>query len=151
MTDTNTPAATLAEQIKQQLTEGREKINAQLSTLLSKQEQDMEKVRAKYADQVSALQAELAEADQVLSNFSGGRKRATNQGSGGRGRPRGSGKRADEAVEIIKAQPGVTIPEIAERMGIGPNYLYRVLPGLVDAGRVWKDGNGWHPAHQPNA
>src|SRR5918997_4251735 len=38
---------------------------------------------------------------------------------------------------------GITIPEIAEKMGIKQNYLYRVLPGLADDGLVVKDGGGW--------
>lgn len=64
---------------------------------------------------------------------------------GRRGRPQGSGKRAEQALALVTAQPGITIPEIAERMGIKHNYLYRVLPGLAIEGRVKKDGRGWHP------
>jgi len=30
-------------------------------------------------------------------------------------------------------------------MGIKQNYLYRVLPGLAEEGKVVKDGRGWHP------
>ena len=50
-------------------------------------------------------------------------------GGGRRGRPRGSGTRALQTLELVKAQPGITIPEIASAMGIKQNYLYRVLPG----------------------
>jgi len=66
-------------------------------------------------------------------------------GSGRRGRPKGSGTRGAEALALVKASPGITIPEIAEKMGIKQNYLYRVLPGLADDGLVTKDGRGWHP------
>ncbi len=73
-------------------------------------------------------------------------KRASTQaGHGRRGRPKGGGKRAVEALEHITAQPGITIPELANRMGIKQNYLYRVLPTLVQAGSVVKQGKGWHP------
>jgi len=64
--------------------------------------------------------------------------------SGKRGRPRGSGTRANQALELVKARPGITIPELAEAMGIKQNYLYRVLPGLADEGKVTKSGRGWH-------
>lgn len=64
----------------------------------------------------------------------------------GRGRPKGSGKRAGEALEIVSENPGIEIPDIAEAMGIGPNYLYRVLPQLEEEGKVRKEGKGWHPA-----
>ena len=67
------------------------------------------------------------------------------KGSGRRGRPKGSGTRGAEALALVRAQPGITIPEIAEKMGIKQNYLYRVLPGLADDGLVRKDGRGWHP------
>jgi hypothetical protein len=74
---------------------------------------------------------------------------ATN-GTGRRGRPRGGrsgdNTRAAQTVELVRTQPGITIPELASHMGIKPNYLYRVLPQLADEGRVRREGKGWHPA-----
>jgi hypothetical protein len=66
--------------------------------------------------------------------------------TGRRGRPPGSGKRAQEALELITSRPGITIPEIAEAMGIKQNYLYRVIPGLAAEGKVRKEDRGWFPA-----
>jgi hypothetical protein len=66
-------------------------------------------------------------------------------GSGRRGRPRGSGTRAKQALELVRSRPGISIPEMAEAMEIQQNYLYRVLPGLQKDGLVRKDGRGWHP------
>jgi CRP-like cAMP-binding protein len=66
-------------------------------------------------------------------------------GDGRRGRPRGSGTRGKQALELVRANPGITIPEIAEKMGIQQNYLYRVLPGLQKDGLIRKEGRGWHP------
>jgi sugar-specific transcriptional regulator TrmB len=65
-------------------------------------------------------------------------------GSGRRGRPRGSGTRALQTLELVKSKPGITIPEIASAMGIKQNYLYRVLPGLEKDGKVVKRDRGWH-------
>ena len=67
------------------------------------------------------------------------------KGTGRRGRPKGSGTRGAEALKLVRDKPGITIPEIAEQMGIKQNYLYRVLPGLAEDGLVRKDGRGWHP------
>ena len=66
-------------------------------------------------------------------------------GTGKRGRPRGSGTRAVEALTLVEQSPGITIPEMAQRMGIQQNYLYRVLPGLEQDGKVRKEGRGWFP------
>jgi hypothetical protein len=62
------------------------------------------------------------------------------------GRRAGSGTRAAQALSFVQAQPGITIPELAAKMGIKQNYLYRVLPGLQQEGKVAKAGRGWHAA-----
>ena len=64
--------------------------------------------------------------------------------SGRRGRPKGSGTRSIQALELVRARPGITIPELAEAMGIKQNYLYRVMPDLAKNGDVVKSGRGWH-------
>jgi hypothetical protein len=61
------------------------------------------------------------------------------------GRRKGSGTRAAEALAFVQGQPGITIPELAAKMGIKQNYLYRVLPGLEQESKVQKQGRGWHP------
>ena len=61
------------------------------------------------------------------------------------GRRKGSGTRAAEALSFVQGQPGITIPELAAKMGIKQNYLYRVLPGLEQEAKVEKKGRGWHP------
>jgi hypothetical protein len=61
------------------------------------------------------------------------------------GRRKGSGTRAAEALGFVQGQPGITIPELAAKMGIKQNYLYRVLPGLQKEGKVTKRGRGWYP------
>ena len=61
------------------------------------------------------------------------------------GRRKGSGTRAAEALSFVQGQPGITIPELAAKMGIKQNYLYRVLPGLEQENKVEKQGRGWHP------
>jgi hypothetical protein len=67
-------------------------------------------------------------------------------GSGsGRGRPKGSGTRSKQALASVTAQPGITIPELAQGMGIAQNYLYRVMPELQKDGLVRKEGRGWYP------
>ena len=114
-----------------------------------------------YVDEYQLLQA----ADQALSGITNGttsapaaaasaparRKRRASTGGGGgggggarRGRPKGGGTRAAQALDLVRTRPGITIPELAEAMGIQQNYLYRVMPGLAEEGKVTKSGRGWH-------
>jgi ParB/RepB/Spo0J family partition protein len=66
-------------------------------------------------------------------------------------RGKGSATRAAEALAFIQGQPGITIPELAVKMSVKQNYLYKVLPQLDSEGKVTKQGRGWHPAAQKDA
>ena len=79
------------------------------------------------------------------SSGSGRRRSSSNgNGNGRRGRPKGSGTRGKQALDLVRDNPGISIPEMADKMGIQQNYLYRVLPGLQKDGLVRKEGKGWH-------
>jgi hypothetical protein len=92
----------------------------------------------------------LEQAASALTGLDGATKRRPGRprGSGRRrrGRPRGSGTRAIQALGLVESQPGITIGELADRMDIQANYLYRVMPTLQKEGKVRKRGKGWHPA-----
>ncbi|HZO36194.1 MAG TPA: hypothetical protein VFB41_04890 [Solirubrobacteraceae bacterium] len=105
-------------------------------------------------DEYQRLEAAAAALDGVPANGTARRtrgpaKRSTSSSSASsapakRGRPRGSGTRSKQALEIVRARPGVTIAELADAMKIKQNYLYRVLPALAKDGLVSKKGRGWH-------
>jgi hypothetical protein len=103
----------------------------------------------------SLLEKRLRELDderkQVEAALVGLGKRAVRRGPG---RPRGSGgrvtrrrrgsTRANQAVRIIKQNPGITVSELGRKMKLNhPNYLYRVLPDLEKEGRIKRDGKGY--------
>ena len=71
-----------------------------------------------------------------------GRRRTTAT----RRRTRAGGTRADDAVKVIRANPGITIPQLAEKLKIRPNYLYRVTGQLQKERRIKKRGRGFHAA-----
>lgn len=89
-------------------------------------------------EESARLQAALDALDGVS------RGAAPASGGARRGRPRGTGTRAQEAIEAVTKEPGLTAGEIAERMGINQNYLYRVLPALEQDGKLEKRGRGWY-------
>ncbi len=100
-------------------------------------------------EQAAAPQAGVGTTGRAVR--SGGRRRGSaarkpGSGNGRRGRPRGSGTRAKEALELVQANPGIKISEMAGRMNIKANYLYRVMPTLEGEGKVKKQDGGWHPA-----
>ena len=45
------------------------------------------------------------------------------------GAPRAAGRAPRRHCNWSRERPGITIPEMAEAMGIQQNYLYRVMPG----------------------
>lgn len=107
-------------------------------------------------DRLRELDSERDQLERALASLTGGR-----EGRRGPGRPRGSasanaaprrrrrrrgGTRADQAVKLIGETPGISASEIAMKMSIKPNYLYRVLADLEKEGRVRKDGRAYHPA-----
>jgi len=63
-----------------------------------------------------------------------------------RRRRRRGGTRADQAVKLIEANPGISASEVAKTMRIKPNYLYRVLGDLEKEGRVKKKGRQYTAA-----
>lgn len=74
------------------------------------------------------------------------RKRRAPRASGRTRRRRGGNTRATQALALVNERPGITIPQIAESLKIEPNYLYRVMPKLLEDGSVKREGQGWHPA-----
>ena len=71
-----------------------------------------------------------------------GRRTRTRAG----GRRRRSNTRADQALSLIKENPGINVADIAKRMGIRQNYLYRVTAGLEKQRLVRRRDGGFHAA-----
>jgi sugar-specific transcriptional regulator TrmB len=114
-------------------------------------EQKRKEIQARLAELKPAVEEyqRLEAAERALAGVGGGTAKAAparrGRGSSGRrGRPKGSGTRAIQALELVRARPGITVPELAEAMGIKQNYLYRVMPDLAKRGEVVKSGRGWH-------
>jgi hypothetical protein len=108
----------------------------------------VDKARELLEQRRQELTKELKQIEGAIRGL-GGRRR-------GPGRPRGTtttrrrrgrrgGTRADQAVRIIKQNPGIGVADLAKKMRLkAPNYLYRVLPDLEKDGRVKKRGRGYH-------
>lgn len=109
-------------------------------------ESKKDEIRARLAELQEAVQ-EAGRLQAALDALEGVNRPASVPGAPGarkRGRPKGSGTRAQEAIDAVTKEPGLSASEIAERLGINQNYLYRVLPALQEDGRLEKRGRGWY-------
>jgi CRP-like cAMP-binding protein len=110
---------------------------------------DIESRLSDLRDEVRRLESALSALTDRRPGSRRGRattRRAANGRRRRRGRRAGGGTRAAQAERLVKANPGITISELAKKMGITPNYLYRVMPQLEKDGKVRKRDKGWHPA-----
>lgn len=63
--------------------------------------------------------------------------------SGKRRRRRKGGTRAEQALVYITSNPGITASEVAAKLRIKPNYVYRVMSDLQEDLKVVKEGRGY--------
>jgi hypothetical protein len=104
-------------------------------------------------ERLRELDGERAQLERALSSLTGGREglrgpgRPAGSAAGSRGgrrrRRRRGNTRADQAVKMIQDNPGISASEIARKMNIKPNYMYRVLADLQKEGRVKKNGRAY--------
>ena len=95
--------------------------------------------------------ARLERAKAALEGLEDGeRRRGRGQGaparraSGNGRRRRRAGGRAAEALELVRQNPGISIAEMGDRLGMRQhNYLYRIMAGLQSDGSVAKQGRGF--------
>ncbi len=113
-----------------------------IDSRLTELRQEVEKLEAARAALVGGRRGRGRPA---TTNGTATRRRTTRAAGRPRGR-RGGNTRANQALALVREKPGITSPQIADALKIEPNYLYRVMPKLVEDGQVKRDGQGWHPA-----
>jgi hypothetical protein len=67
------------------------------------------------------------------------------QRSGGRRAAVRPGQRHEDVLRLVGENPGITVREIGERLGVDATGLYRVAKRLSDEGRLRKDGPRLYP------
>lgn len=121
----------------------------------------LDRARSALQDRISELDNEKARLERALRELGGrvarrrpGRPRgsattsARRQTTGTRARRSGRRRttRADQALKHVSANPGITASEVAKKMRIKPNYIYRVMGEMQKEGKVTKRGKGYYPA-----
>jgi sugar-specific transcriptional regulator TrmB len=124
---------------------------ASISGVIDEARELLEKRLAELGEETKRVERALAS----LTEGRAGRRRGPGRPKGStskkagaprRRRGRRGGTRADQAVQLIAANPGITASEIAKTMKIKPNYLYRVLGDLEKERRVKKKGRQYTAA-----
>ena len=126
-----------------------------MADVLSKIRNDLEKrlhelgpmveEHAQVRKALDALKGAGTHAEQTVKRAVKPRSAKTGTATRRRGRPAGTGRRAQEALKLVHEHPGITLTEMAKKMKISANYLYRVLPSLEKDGKVTKKEKGYHP------
>ena len=112
----------------------------------------LDKARGLIEERLKELKDETARLEKALANLKGGERRGPGRppgsrrskaGGGKRRRRRRGGTRADHALKAVQENPGITASQIAAKLKIKPNYVYRVMSDLTADGKVAKDGRGY--------
>ena len=105
----------------------------------------VDQARGLIEKRLAELDDERKRLEGALKDLGGRRGPGRPRGSGGgrKRRRRKGGTRSEQAVKIITENPGITPSQIAERMGIQPNYMYRVMNELQKDKLVKKRGRGY--------
>lgn len=92
-------------------------------------------------------EARVKRAIEALGSMNGRRPAPTRKrrASTSAPRKRRTGTRRDQVLEIVETSDGIKGGEIAKKLKMKPNYLYRVLSDLVKEGRLRKVGKEYHP------
>lgn len=118
----------------------------------------LDKARTLIEERLKELEDERKRLERALGDLGGtrrrpGRPRGSGNGSATRRRPSGTapkrrrrrgGTRADQALKHVTDNPGIRASEIASKMSIKPNYVYRVMSELESDGKVTKKGREYH-------
>ena len=132
------------------LTDTRAEIARRLEELRPLQEEYDRLERAKAA--LDGLGGQSAPTGRARGRRSGGASGRAAAGSRQRAAPangrrrqrRHAGGRSGETLEVVRQNPGITVAEIADRLGMKQrNYLYRIMADLQSQGAVEKEGRGF--------
>jgi sugar-specific transcriptional regulator TrmB len=115
----------------------------------------LDEARELVQKRLADLDEERKRLERALAELGGKARRAPGRPRGSKSSPSGAprrrrkrrgGTRADQAVNLITSEPGISASDVAKQMKIKPNYLYRVLGDLEKEGRVKKQGRQYFPA-----
>jgi hypothetical protein len=127
-------AASVLDQIKNNLTKARAELNAK--------RKDIEQQMAGLQKQLDALDNDFA----LLDRLSGRAPRGAGRGRGGRGRKLGYGGVRTSVLDAIKSGKGIKPAQIAASTGLSSPQVHNALTGLKKSKEVKVKDGLYHPA-----
>jgi predicted HTH transcriptional regulator len=112
----------------------------------------LDEAREMIVARIAELDAESESLNRALKELGGKatNKRGRPAGKASKAKPRrrrkGGPSRGEQAVKLIAENPGISASEIAAKMKIKPNYMYRVLSDETKRGTIKKKGRDYVPA-----
>jgi hypothetical protein len=108
-------------------------------------------VKSDIRTRLEEIEPLIAEADQLRAMLAAAEGKESSSVSPSpqprrRRRRSNGGNRREQFVKLVKDNPGISVSEAAQRMGIEPNYLYRVAADAAKSGEVEKKDREYHPA-----
>lgn len=107
----------------------------------------VEQMRETLGERLNEIEEEIgprvAEADEIKTALAAlsGVSRTRRASTGRRGR---RGHRMAEFLACVEGEPGISVSDVARKMDVAPNYIYRIANKATDDGLVRKEGNGYH-------
>ena len=121
------------------------KVLDQARALIEERLKELDDERKRLERALADLQGTRRGPGRPRGSGSGSRAGSGSSGSGRRRRRRRGGTRGDQALKHVQENPGIRASEIATKMNIKPNYVYRVMSELEADGKVEKKGREYHP------
>jgi Winged helix-turn-helix DNA-binding len=107
--------------------------------------------RSSTATQTSASARATGASETVAAARPRKRAATSRQRPSGRRPAARPGQRHDDVLGLVRENPGITVREIGERLGVDSTGLYRVVTRLTNEGRVRKDGAQLQPVDSTTA
>lgn len=103
----------------------------------------LDEVRERLEARYEELHPYLVEGRQIEKALAGLRGQ-TGSVRRGRGRPKGSGLRPQQFLDCVRQHPeGITVGNVGRELGCQPNYFYRFVWQLEEAGLIRAEDSLW--------
>lgn len=106
-----------------------------------------ERVASMLRERLEEIDRERGQLEQALTRLGAGAIRAATparrRSRGGSGRRAPRGRRREQVLDQIRAQPGAPIADLAKAIGVAPQQLYPIVHRLLASGAIVKRDRGF--------